>query len=181
MSVRPEGSPEPLIAADLVLLLLQAVTDAPAARNQIHGITRLEKLLFLAEQEEDISKQVKDAFIFKPYDYGPYSKEIYEAVELLEEAGLLREERVFEGRSLDEMEEAVATNSEPEGVERRFFLTNEGAAVAQLLAKEHPEVSSSLSLIKNRYARMSLSSLIRYVYGRYPKFAEASTIRGEVL
>lgn len=181
MSDRQKSSSEPLIAADLILLLLQAETDAPAARNQIHGVTRLEKLLFLAEQEEDISKQVEDGFVFKPYDYGPYSKEIYEAVELLEEANLLREERVFEGRSLDEMEEAVATNSEPEGVERRFFLTDEGTAVAQLLAKEHRKVSSALSSIKNRYAGMSLRSLIRYVYGRYPQFAEASKIRDEVL
>lgn len=181
MSARQESPTEPLIAPDLVLLLLQAETDAPAARNEIHGITRLEKLLFLAEQEEGISKEVEDAFVFKAYDYGPYSKEIYEAVELLEEAGLLREERVFEGRSLDEMEEAFATISEPEGVERRFFLTDEGVAVAQLLAKEHPKVSSGLSSIKNRYASMSLRSLIRYVYGRYPSFAEASKIRDEVL
>ena len=40
-----------LIASDLILLLLAAPTRWPQAQNRINGITRLEKLLFLIDQE----------------------------------------------------------------------------------------------------------------------------------
>lgn len=175
------ASSEDLIAPDLILLLLAAPSRVRSANDRIHGITRLEKLLFLADKETKVAGKVDKAFQFKPYDYGPYSKEIYEAVELLEEAMLVGEERVFEGQSLDEMEEAVGGHYEAEGTERRLFLTNEGKAVAGLLAKQHPDVPRELSAIKDKYAGMPLRRLIRYVYGTYPEYAEASKIRDQFL
>lgn len=168
---------KPLIAPDLVLLLLAAPTKVGGAEDRINGITRLEKLLFLASQETDVLKQVEDPFRFKAYDYGPYSKEVYEAVELLEEAGLLEEQRVLEGRALDEMEELAAATEEREGIERRYVLTEEGRAVARLLAQRSPEVSEKLATIKDKYAGMPLGRLIRYVYQQYPPYAEKSKIR----
>ena len=172
---------EPLIGTDLVLLLLGADTSVPSARDQIHGITRLEKLLYLADRETKVSGNVDGSFKFKAYNYGPYSKEIYEAVDVLEEAGLLRETRVFEGRSLDELEELDTSGEGREGVERRFELTVRGKAVAKMLSGQHPDVLKSLSQIKNKYAGMPLQALIRYVYSVYPEDATQSIIRDEVL
>ncbi len=172
---------EPLIGSDLVLLLLGADTSVLTARDQIHGITRLEKLLYLAHRETKVAGYVDGSFKFKPYDYGPYSKEIYEAVELLEEAGLLREKRVFEGRSLDELEELDTSGEGREGVERRFELTDRGKAVAKMLSGQQPDVINSLSQIKDKYAGMPLRALIRYVYSVYPEDATQSKIRDEVL
>jgi uncharacterized protein YwgA len=171
---------EGLVGPDLVLLLLAAPSRLSTARDKIHGVTRLEKLLFLAQKETDIAGKVEDAFRFQPYHYGPYSKEIYEAVELLEEAGLLSEERVYEGRPIDEMEGAAAGELELEGTERRFLLTSDGKAVAQLLGDRHKEVWSALEQIKKRYAGMPLRRLIRYVYGSYPDYAEASRIKDDM-
>jgi hypothetical protein len=175
----PESELEALVGSDLILLLLAAPSRVSSAKDRIHGVTRLEKLLFLADKETDIAGRVEDAFRFRPYHYGPYSKELYEAVELLEEAGLISEERVYEGRTLDEMEEATAGQLELEGTERRFLLTPDGKAVAGLLAEHHKDVTKALAGIKERYAAMPLRRLIRYVYGAYPDYAEASRIKDQ--
>ncbi len=172
---------EDLIAPDLILLLLHAPTVVREGRDHLNGITRLEKLLYLVAKEGSLSDEVGDPFVFQPFHYGPYSKAIYESVDLLEAAGLLREERALEGQALDEMEELSAVTSEREGIERRFFLTREGQAVASLLASKHPDTVSALTRIKDKYAGMPLRRLIRYVYSRYPDSAAASRIRDEIL
>lgn len=179
--MKPQESSEPLVGSDLILLLLSAPAKNARALDRIDGITRLEKLLFLAEEESHLSERVQSAFQFRPYDLGPYSKEIYEAVELLEELDLLHEERVYEGSALDEEEEIAAALDKREGIERRFYLTDKGKAVAGFLASQHSDVANALSEIKDRYGRMPLRQLIRYVYTRYPRMAEFSKIRDEVL
>jgi len=168
-----------LDGTDLVLLMLAAPTKVGTARDRITGITRLEKLLFLADKEEGISERVEDPFLFKPYHYGPYSKEVYEAVEVLEEAELMAEERAIADRSIDEAEEF--TDADREGVERRFMLTPRGKAVAGLLAQRHPDVMKKLAAIKDRYAGLSLRALLRLVYREHPEYAQQSKIRDEIL
>ncbi len=171
---------EDIRASDLVLLLLAAHGKGDSAQDRLNGITRLEKLLFLAEQETDLSKKADNRFEFKAYDYGPYSKGVYEAVDLLEEAGLLTEERAYAGQPLDEMEEWTAVVEQREGVERRFTLTDRGKAIAAYLAQKHPDVAHALAEIKAKYGAMPLRSLIRYVYSTYPPFAAASKIRDQL-
>ncbi|SRR6266851_8722107 len=170
-----------LMAEDLVLLLIAAEgPDGDAGR--LNGITRLEKLLFLADKETNVSTAVNQPFSFRPYDYGPYSKAVYEAVDLLEQAGLLREERVLEGASLDELEEDFAAGSDVrEGIERRFLLTDAGRQVADLLKARNPRESADLMRIKQQYSSLPLRTLIRLVYRKYPDFAKASKIRSEIL
>ncbi|MCA1704747.1 MAG: SocA family protein [Actinobacteria bacterium] len=171
-----------LIGPDIVLLLLAAPTRVREVQDRIAGITRLEKLLFLADKEADVQADVSSGRLeFIAYHYGPYSKAVYEAVELLEEAKLLREERMIGDRTLDEVEE-VATDATEEGpVERRFFLTDNGKTVAGLLAKQYPDAVAKLSEVKDQYGKMSLRQLIRYVYTRFPDYAKESKIRDQVL
>jgi uncharacterized protein YwgA len=171
-----------LHAPDLILMLLAAQAGTRSVQQRLDGITRLEKLLFLADQETTVRSEVADPFVFEPYDFGPYSKAVYEAVDLLEQAGLVQEDRAYQGQALDSAEEAQAiAPEEREGIERRFWLTEDGIAVAQLLSRVHPKVASQLAQIKGQYGDMPLRRLIRYVYTKYPKFAEASKIRDEVL
>ena len=165
-----------LIGPDLVLLLLRAGGSAKGSAGRLDGITRLEKLLFLATEEESISDLVTEPFVFKPYHYGPYSKEIYEAVELLEEAGLLVDERFLGENQLDEAEELALDVADEQGVERRFRLTEPGEKVADLLASRRPEAFRKLTEVKERYGELSLKRLIRYVYSKYPEYAEQSVI-----
>jgi uncharacterized protein YwgA len=171
---------EDLIGPDLVLLLLAAHGRTEESTDRVNGITRLEKLLFLAEQEKDIGRDVRNAFQFKAYDYGPYSKAVYDAVELLTEAGLINQERAYAGQPLDEMEEWTAGVDQREGLERRFTLTDRGKAIANLLAGQHKEVIAALSDVKRKYGDWPLRQLIRYVYSTYPTYAEASKIRDQV-
>jgi uncharacterized protein len=172
---------ERLIGPDLVLLLLRAPGTDPSTRDRVNGITRLEKLLFLADQESELPGKIDEALQFKAYNYGPYSKQVYEAVDLLEEANLLSEEKAIEGKTLDAMEGAYVDVDDVEGVERRFFLTDEGRAVADLLASQHPEMSRLLANIKRKFGRLPLRQLIEYVYRRYPKYAEESLIRDQFI
>lgn len=173
---------EQLVGPDLILLMLRATGSGRVdERDRVNGITRLEKLLFLADQESPLPGQVEEAFRFKAYNYGPYSKQVYEAVDLLEEAQLIREEKALEGKPLDAMEGAELDLEEVEGVERRFFLTHEGQAVADLLSRSNPAMWELISSTKKKYGSMPLRRLIQYVYRRYPKYAEASLIRDRVL
>lgn len=173
-----------LVGSDLVLLMLAAPTKVPAAQGRVNGVTRLEKLLYLADRETDVSASVLDErLVFKAYDYGPFSKEVYEAAEILEEAGLVREERQVSGQSVDGLEDVEVTGAveDDEYVTRCFVLTPQGEAVAGLLAGQHPDVVSALSGIKDRYASRPLASLIQYVYRAYPESAVNSKIRDRVL
>lgn len=168
-----------LEGSDLVLMLLATPTKVESARGRVNGITRLEKLLYLVEKETSVKDSVTENQLnFKAYNYGPFSKDVYEAVELLEESGLLEEERVVDGQTIDSMEDANVTGAveADEYVERRFKLTEHGHLVANLLAQHHPSVSKQLSNIKDRYAARSLSGLIRYVYKTYPESARNSLI-----
>lgn len=170
-----------LYGPDMVLMLLGAPTKVSTAKDQIHGVTRLEKLLFLADTEKGVQEGVREPLRFKAYHYGPYSKEVYEGAELLEEADLLREERAIGTETFDEMEELDLDVAEEAPVERRFFLTDKGKAVAELLLGRHPELERALSDVKDRYARMPLRQLIRYVYSTYPDYAVASRIRDQII
>lgn len=168
-----------LEGSDLVLMLLAAPTKVASARDRVNGITRLEKLLYLVEMETGVADSVAgEQLKFKAYNYGPFSKDVYEAVELLEESGLLTEERVVDGQTIDSMEDVNVTGAveADEYVERRFVLTEHGRLVANLLAQHHPAVAEQLAGIKDRYAERSLSSLIRYVYKTYPDSAKNSVI-----
>ncbi len=170
-----------LIAPDLILLLLVAPGVSRYEEHQLNGITRLEKLLFLADKETSVASDTIDAFAFRPYHYGPYSKQVYEAIDLLEEAHLIREERLLEGQTLDEVEELDALAEDREGIERRFRLTREGVAVAELLAQRNPATYQSLARIRQKYGAIPLRQLIRYVYSRYPEYAKESRIADEVM
>lgn len=176
---------EMVLGADLVLLLVAAPTTVESARGRINGITRLEKLLFLADKEFNVQSGVVEPLQFKAYHYGPYAKEVYEAVELLEEAGLLTETRrsfdEFNVDTGDDMEELEADATEESAVERQFILTDNGRTVADALFAANPGLREPLSKIKNQYAERSLTSLIRYVYTKYSDYASKSKIRDQFL
>ncbi len=170
---------ESLIGSDLVLLLMAAPGQGGAMSGRVDGITRMEKLLYLASRESDLPQQVIDPLEFIPYNYGPFSKAVYESVDLLEEMSpaLVKEERVLDGLTIDNETEAGLGTGSTEYVERRFVLTEEGRLVAQLLARENPEAMELLTRIKTKYGGMTLNQLVHYVYTRYPEDTINSLIR----
>src|SRR5262245_61588211 len=109
-----------LDSEDFILLLLEA-NERLLGKAAISGITRLEKLLFLLQNETDF-EGIARFFVFEPHNFGPFSKEVYEAVDLLEGFELIQvrektysslytrsDEAKLSSEILDEDEEVQAT------------------------------------------------------------------------
>ena len=162
--------------AGLILLLLAAESSKPELRFRCDGITRLEKLLFLVEQETNVQSELDEPFTFEAYHYGPYSKDVYDEVDFLRGMQLLDERRVEVSSGLDLSEEADMLDAEDVSadryVERRFQLTEDGKNVARVLSTRlSSEGKAQLAGIKKRYGSMPLRQLLRYVYSRYPDYS----------
>lgn len=176
----------PLDQTDLILVLLAADTSDRNQRFRVDGVTRLEKLLFLLQEEEPFKRfaaEVEKPFTFEPYHYGPYSKQVYDAVDFLKSMQLLRERRVDVSTGLDLSEESAVfgledISEEDLNVERQFTLTDDGKAVAKLLSTRISDPGKELlTELKDRFGRMPLRQLLRYVYSNHPDYAEKSRIR----
>lgn len=172
---------------DTILLLLAAETSNLKQRFRCDGITRLEKLVFLLKQETDFDSEVHEPFAFEAYHYGPYSREIYDAVDFLKAMLLVSERQVDVGSGLDVSEEVEALDAydalgeDDRYIERQLELTEDGKAVAKVLStRVSPIGKEALTTIKDKYGAMPLRQLLRYVYDRYPAYAENSLIRDAI-
>ncbi len=70
------------------LLLLLAAPDRIGSGSAVTGITRLMKLLFLAGQEAGLVGD--ENFEFLPYKYGPFAPDLYDALRMLRDRGLIQ-------------------------------------------------------------------------------------------
>ncbi|WP_257300786.1 helix-turn-helix transcriptional regulator [Haloarchaeobius sp. FL176] len=143
----------------LPMALLDACED-----NCVEGRTRLQKLVFLMEQElnEVLTASLDSSdYNFIPYDYGPFSKELYDDLDSLEEDGLIEVE-----------EEPMADGK----VKYIYRLTERGQRwVQDQLADSNSETAYSLAeALAAEYNDMLLSDLIDEVYAEYPEYAENS-------
>jgi len=188
------------------LLLMLLGIDGPVVSNKgIGGITRLQKLLFLLWKEAGI-QEVENGFEFKPYKAGPYSRKLYDELELLENLGYVQGEAQGEATEAEaaELEELsfeqlmgdgahpfqdVPTREEATTAdsfeERRFTLTPKGMKVAQdLLGKsESKPFVDGIRKIKSKFANYSLQDLLYHVYTKYESdgWTSESEIRDQVL
>lgn len=176
---------------DLVLLMLGAPTEDPEQRNRCAGITRLEKLVYLLDSDSEfrnLAREPADEFHFKPFHYGPYSKEVYDALDLLVAIGLVDERRIPSASSLDVAEElrelesvelgTLGPDREKPYVERTFELTEKGRYVSRLLAdRVGPDAVAQVSAVKDDYGRLPLRQLLRRVYRDHPHMTTRSRIK----
>jgi len=164
---------------DLLLLLLGVAGNREASEG-IGGITRLQKLLFLLEQEEHVVPS-GEGFTFEAYKAGPYSSKLYDDLEFLENLNLIRKQVAAEGTeeeaseidfTFEDLIEPEREKDDPSGPaadayeEHRFYLTPEGVQkIRQLLANDtYKPLVDSISRIKSRYGQYSLNDLLYYVY-----------------
>ena len=200
--LREETRAVALDRRDVILALIRA------GNGEVAGITRLQKLLFLLEQEYGI--KISDGTSdFEAYRFGPYSSKLYDDLQYLENINFLESDKPFRsdadvlemdfgflvsdspsrtpsGEEFCEREHFAEEYSEGPGAgdlgpERRFRLTNE----ARDYLKEHfqstegHQADQACSDLKRRFR--SLNQLIRYVYTRYPEFTTESEIREEIV
>ena len=154
----------------------------------------LEKLAYLLEAESDlwtVANEEPQHFNFKPYHYGPYTREIYDAVDLLVGIGLIDERKAPVGTSLDLAEEIENLESRDWGiigrtkqdryVERMFELSDKGRYVSKVLAQRiGDEAVTEISRIKDHYGRMPLRQLLRDVYDEHPDMTVRSKIKDKL-
>lgn len=168
---------------DVILVLLKYADDDPGD-GWFHGITRMEKIIFLLQQERGLDKWLtNDKTDFIAYKLGPYSRAIYTCVEFLNTYNLI-EDATFMGNSrLDTVEESLALETEYIGYsERRFRLTETGRkAAAALITRSEPSIITSIHEYYRTFNNSPLSSLLRYVYRRYPKYTIRSTIKEQII
>lgn len=200
--------PTPKIGARDLLLLLIGLGGT--SHEGLGGITRIQKLIYLLETEENIQPE-GDGFKFVPYKAGPYSPRIYDDLEFLENLDYIR--RAGAQQSPDRVS-AEAEASEPEKAEvdltfedlmgpedvlasgsdeiaptadsyeeARFSLTPKGQErMEQLLAnKEYMPFVDGIRKAKSRFSKYSLNDLLYYVYTRHPQMTTESEIKEKVL
>lgn len=178
---------------DIILLIIES-NERLLGKNGLSGITRLEKLLFLLEKETEF-EGIALLFPFQAYNFGPFSIEVYEAIDFLEGCELITvSEKAYpsyyasagEAKLVSEIEdtsieETDAANDQNIAKEKIFRLTENGRKVAkklrQFLYQKRPKDGEYLDGIVLRFSPLPLNHLIRYVYRQYPDMATASKHR----
>ena len=184
---------------NILLLMLGLGKDEVDIANGINGITRLQKFLFLLENEDYINK-IDNGYQFEAYKAGPYSPTLYDDLEFLENLGLIQSE--VSGVATEEeagdidftfeelMDDVEELKDDFEDIitadvydEKRFRITAKGAdKVNDILEKEKfTPVVNAIRKIKSKFGNYSLDDLLYYVYTKYPDMTTESEIKDQVL
>jgi hypothetical protein len=186
---------ERLKTSDIILLLLYSPDRLNLRGNrEIRGITRLIKLLFLIQSELKSIGSNFEEFDYQPYKMGPFSGDVYSNLEFLEsfEVPLIRSgsEGKKDGKlNLDEMRilESMNVGGQDDinvdlDADKTYSLTKEGKAVAEYLWTKTLSDSERTVFkeVANKFVKLSLNDLLRYVYEKYPKFTVNSQIKNSL-
>ena len=188
---------------DILLLLLFSPGATDKKNEPISGRTRLMKLLFLAEKEllptiasfRAIAQERRHNFV--PYLYGPFSKDVFNDIQFLENARLINEGssgdelslaetsefRLFYDDALLERIEQEAADAEAETNYREpvFTLSKEGESFTACLYESlSARERKSLQEFKAKYGGIPLTTLLRYIYTTYPESASQSEIKWRI-
>lgn len=183
-----------LNGADYLLLLLFLNNKQP-----ILGAIRLTKMMFLFEKEiapilksKGLDSENLPGFI--AYNYGPFSKDVYEQIELfkgikfIQVSNIKAEEEMAE---VDDLEEAPFTdemsnygyslNNDGKYYKYQILSTGERFVNERILPDITPEQIRILSDFKKKITSLTPKQILKYVYLKYPEYAENSLIKDEVL
>jgi len=180
--------------SDLVLLML--LQNEERGVRRLAGITRLQKLIFLLSESPQyldlVGQGLAPEVHFEPYRMGPFTSEIYQAIDVLadfrpslissdegtrDRVDDVELDRYIDEVDLDRSEPPVTTDPRP----TTFRLTDPGRLVARALAESAPQpLIQALKQVISEYGGLSLNELLRRVYTAYPKMTERSEIRSQL-
>jgi len=180
---------------DILLLLLYAPGRDGLPNESISGRTRLVKMLFLFKKEvlpefrNGTELSEKDFYQFFPWDFGPFSAQVYDDIAFFQLRGFIEtspatEESVPESvAEWDMWLESTEIQYEIDVYEEETFrLTKRGAAFTEpMFERLSASQRSLLTSFKKRLADAPLRAILRYVYRTYPEQAERSKIAADVL
>lgn len=158
MNVAPSRTGTGLPRAIYPLVLLYSMHN-----GEIKGRTRLEKLIFAIQKRliEDMKWGITaNNYDFRPFNFGPFTEEVFDDVESLKLLSLV--------------------NIEEEGDEQIYSLTSKGTVVVEnLIAQKRltPEFLSEIRKIAKNLGELTLEKLVEKVYKEYPEYASNSLIK----
>ncbi len=166
---------------DLIVVLLASPSQNAALTARINGSTRLEKLIYLLVSETRVPEVLTESANYVPYHYGPFSKKVYESIDMLEAAGLVRVRVDGLPEIPDETRQILGSDGAPYA-ERQFDLTELGLKYFEALKAELPDWAlREVADVKQTFGSLPLRQLVRYVYENHPEMTENSVIRDQVL
>lgn len=169
---------------DMILALLYAGGNRKAQNEEVEGNTKLVKLLFLLAHETSLKKYMTD-FKYDAYNFGPFSSELFDALQALINAGLVKAVKSDSEGYLDEADrfhgELEVDETESTKGMTIYSLTSEGEVVGSALfhslsGSEQREIIS----IKQVFNSSTLRKLLQYVYRKYPTYTTESIIKDYV-
>lgn len=183
-----------LLGSDYLLLLLYINGKEP-----IKGSVRLMKMMFLFN--EQIAPALKRKGLdseklpeFMAYNYGPFSKDLYEQVDLFTGIGFMQVRDLNETEEMSGVDNIVEKEfvdecyeddeeTKSENSYREYCITDIGSGFveSELLEKLTSSQLGLLQQYKKKITEMTMKQLLHYVYTRYPQYAEKSLIKDEVL
>lgn len=176
-------------AADLMVALLHSPGSTGKTFEEIKGITRLEKLVFLLLKEGDFEDKLAEELDYEAYDYGPYSGEVYDLVEALEDIGVLNVDRKETSDFKENIDEIYLEYSEDQNppLDKHIDIyrldEEKGEKIWQENVKDKftSEELKKIERIKSKYNEIELRELLTYVYENYPESTKESKILDEIL
>lgn len=115
---------------------------------------RIMKGIFLICKEIE---EFKDRYMFEPYLYGPCSFEIYSDLRQLITKGIVQE------------------HTQEIHYWSLYSLTDAGEEIAQQIVKQIPKKAlNEISDVKQTITKLSFIELLRFIYQKYPDYAQKS-------
>ena len=184
---------------DLLLAFLYSPGVSPQNNEPIVGRTKLTKMMFLCEKqiyprffEDTIQIELP---VFEPYYFGPFSKQLFEDLSFFESIGMIESTMTnIPLSAADRVESAGVFDEEDEWAEASFDDVSEQYELSYALSqngqkyvaeKVWPSFTQQqidkLIAFKAQINKISLDSLLRYVYRQYPEEAKKSIIADRYL
>lgn len=185
-----------LNSKDLLLSFLYSPGIKDNSNEPIIGRTKLTKMMYLFEKEifpvffkDSISITLPQ---FEPYYFGPFSKQLFEDLSFFQSIGIIltdktniplsMADKIESCNAFDDDEDDIWAeaqfDNESEHYEMSYFLSEGGKDyVEKEIWKEFTFAQKEkLKIFKAQINKISLDSLLRYVYTKYPEDAKKSKI-----
>lgn len=127
----------------------------------VEGRTRFQKMIFLAQKRLEKNESVEN-YEFIPYDYGPFSKELYDDIDELVDRGVVKERT----KTID-------------GKKKYFYeLSKKGQEIIRPKLRDgnFKKIERTVEKIKSELNSMKLPKLLDKVYSKHPEYAENSVL-----
>jgi hypothetical protein len=154
-AARIERSHQLPLSRDEIVLIVLAL-----AKGESFTPVQIQKSLFLASDKVASAFRHDSRYDFQPYDYGPFDRQVYSDVEVLERMGLAQ------------------VNQQPGSRWRTYSASPRGVAQGHLLAERLTgEQRQILDTIVKLVRSLSFNDLVSAIYRAYPNMRERSVFR----